>query len=394
MTETKPPSTRWLVLAATVLTFMLAFALAFAITGPSVPVFIRELGITEVEAALLMTALSVAAAIMSIPAGILTDRWGPRKTALLSVILMLLGWLICAVAPNYMVILLGRALIGLGGVTFSIVAPAALIGWFPPKELGVAMGIWAIGMPLGLAWQIPLTGYVIASYGWRTAYLLGVIFSLITLGFTALAVKPGPLLPPPKPETGKPSVSMTEAFKSLEVWKFSIAVLLVIIPFQSIMTFYPTWLAVIGYDEITASSIAGLIGLVGIFAAPFSGWLSDVAGGRRKLIFTISAILLGFILFLLPTSTPGFLAIVLTVLIGLFSFMIPPHMFAIPTVLVRPELAGTALGIVIAFFYIAGIAGPTITASVFASQGLPSAAMIIAICSILGGLVALATKTK
>lgn len=394
MAEAKPPAGRWLVLIAAVLTFMLAFALAFAITSPSVPAFMREFGITDVEAALLMTVLSVAAAIMSIPAGILTDRWGPRRAALLSVMLMALGWIICAVAPNYTVILLGRAVIGLGGVTFSIVAPAAIVGWFPPRELGTAMGIWALGMPVGLAWEIPLTGYIIASYGWRTAYLVGLVFSLIALGFTALAIKPGPLLPPPKPEAGKPPVSMAEAFKSLEVWKFSVAVLLVIIPFQTIMAFYLWWLTVVGYDEVTAASVAGLIGLVGIFAAPFSGWLSDRLGGRRKLVFTISAILLGLVLFLIPSLTPGFLAIAITVLIGLFSFMIPPHMFSIPTVLVRPELAGTALGIVITFFYIAGIIGPPMVASIFASYGLSGAAMTIAICSILGGLVGFTTKTK
>lgn len=392
VTEVRPSSYRWAVLIVLVLSFMVCFAYAFAITQPSVITFMQEFKIDLSTALLIMTALSIAAAIMSIPAGIITDRFGPKKAGLLSIVLMALGWFTIYVAPNFETILLGRALIGLGGVTLSIVGPPALIGWFPPREIGLAMGIWAIGMPLGLAWEVPFSTWLIESYGWRVAHLVGAIMSIVLLALFALLVKPGPFLPPPV--EGKPKVSMAEAFKSFEVWKFSISILFLIIPFQTVMSTYQTWLTdVKGLDVLTAGSVAGLIGLAGIFTAPFSGWLSDKLGGRKKLVYIIGclAVTVSLILF---AYTPVALIVPITILVGFANFMPPPHMFGIPPTLVKPELGGTALGIIITFFYIAGIFGPLISASILASSGIEITCVFLAICSLIAALVALTVKAK
>jgi len=293
VSEVKAPPQRWLILGVLVLTFMCSFAYAFAVTQPSVGILSEVFGLDPgTVGGLMMLALSIAAAVMSIPAGILTDKWGVKKTGILAVALLLIGWLISGIATDFTLVLVGRALIGLGGVTISIVGPPALLGWFPPTEIGTAMGVWSVAMPLGLAWEIPFATWVMLNYGWQSAYLIGAVFSLVFLGLYALLIRPGPLLaPPPKPEAGAQPPKMSEALANPEVWKFSLSVLFTIMVFQSINAFFQIWTGTRLAEEAgmamsdafaLAGSIAGFIGLTGIFGVLISGILSDKLGRQEK----------------------------------------------------------------------------------------------------------------
>ncbi|MEM0027429.1 MAG: MFS transporter [Ignisphaera sp.] len=395
MGEVKAPAMRWVILGVLVLAFMCAFAYAFAITTPSAVILGKVFNLTDVEVGYLMMALSIAAAIMSLPSGIITDKWGVRRAGMLAMALLTVGWLVSGVAPNYPTLLVGRAIVGLGGVLLSIVGPPALIGWFPPKEIGTAMGIWAVAMPLGLAWEIPFAGWIMSTYGWQTGYLIGAIFSIILLLLYAAIVKPGPLLaPPPKAEAGVKPVRMSEVFRNADVWKFSLSVFFTIITFQSVMTYYARWLiSAKGVEEGTAYFLAGLIGLMGIIAAPFSGWLSDRLGGRRKLVYLLGVILLIIPLIALPYA-PAELLILVTILLGFFTFVIPPHMFSIPTLIVRPELAGLSLGITITFFYIAGIIGVPLAGTIFESYGFAATTLFLVVCNLIAAALAVLVKAK
>lgn len=402
MSEVKAPPQRWLILGVLVLTFMCSFAYAFAVTQPSVGILSEVFGLDPgTVGGLMMLALSIAAAVMSIPAGILTDKWGVKKTGILAVALLLIGWLISGIATDFTLVLVGRALIGLGGVTISIVGPPALLGWFPPTEIGTAMGVWSVAMPLGLAWEIPFATWVMLNYGWQSAYLIGAVFSLVFLGLYALLIRPGPLLaPPPKPEAGAQPPKMSEALANPEVWKFSLSVLFTIMVFQSINAFFQIWTGTRLAEEAgmamsdafaLAGSIAGFIGLTGIFGVLISGILSDKLGGRRKPIY-ILAVLLQIIPLLMiayiPASFGTFAAT--AVLMGLFMFLIPPQMFAIPTLIVRPEVAGLSLGIVITFFYIAGIIGPMIVGG----MALTDAILFLVVCCLIGAGLGAIVKSR
>jgi len=402
VSEVKAPPQRWLILGVLVLTFMCSFAYAFAVTQPSVGILSEVFGLDPgTVGGLMMLALSIAAAVMSIPAGILTDKWGVKKTGILAVALLLIGWLISGIATDFTLVLVGRALIGLGGVTISIVGPPALLGWFPPTEIGTAMGVWSVAMPLGLAWEIPFATWVMLNYGWQSAYLIGAVFSLVFLGLYALLIRPGPLLaPPPKPEAGAQPPKMSEALANPEVWKFSLSVLFTIMVFQSINAFFQIWTGTRLAEEAgmamsdafaLAGSIAGFIGLTGIFGVLISGILSDKLGGRRKPIY-ILAVLLQIIPLLMiayiPASFGTFAAT--AVLMGLFMFLIPPQMFAIPTLIVRPEVAGLSLGIVITFFYIAGIIGPMIVGG----MALTDAILFLVVCCLIGAGLGAIVKSR
>jgi len=96
-----------------------------------------------------MSLFALPAIFLSILAGLLSDHWGPFKTGVISLILVIIGTLIFAVSSTLLYAGLGRVIAGVGAATISIVAAQILSQWFRGRELGTAMGIYNTAMPVG-----------------------------------------------------------------------------------------------------------------------------------------------------------------------------------------------------------------------------------------------------
>ncbi len=93
-----------------------------------------------------LTAIAVlGGAILRMPIGLLADRIGPRRTALIGLTItfvpLLLGWLW---ADSYATILPVGLLLGIAGASFAAALPMAS-RWYPPQYQGLAMGIAGAG---------------------------------------------------------------------------------------------------------------------------------------------------------------------------------------------------------------------------------------------------------
>ncbi|MEM4889789.1 MAG: hypothetical protein QXJ64_10180 [Thermosphaera sp.] len=109
------------------------------------------------------------------------------------------------------------------------------------------------------------------TYGCRTTYVFGAAFSLLFLAALSFVVKPGSAVPQ-APPTEKRKISMADAFESVEIGEFSIAVMLFVITLMTIRSAYQTWLIEVKeLDYLPAGIITSLIGLMRIIAVPTSG---------------------------------------------------------------------------------------------------------------------------
>jgi MFS transporter, Spinster family, sphingosine-1-phosphate transporter len=88
-------------------------------------------------------------ALSSILSGPATRRFGPRAVVATGVTVWSLATLGSALAPNYTVLLVMRALVGVGEGAFGPSANALLCADAPPAQRGRAMGIFNVGMALG-----------------------------------------------------------------------------------------------------------------------------------------------------------------------------------------------------------------------------------------------------
>ena len=125
-----------------------------------------SLGISLAAAGQAMTAYAVATAVLAPLLIISTARW-PRKRAIqLALLLFMLGCLVCALAPNFLVLLLGRVLMGAGAM-FTAAASALAVAMVVPAQRGRALSITFLGMSISYAVGVPVGAWLGFEYGWR-----------------------------------------------------------------------------------------------------------------------------------------------------------------------------------------------------------------------------------
>jgi MFS transporter, NNP family, nitrate/nitrite transporter len=129
--------------------------------------------------------------------GVLTDRIGARRTALLGMAItavpLLLGWLW---ADSFPQLLLVGLLLGVAGASFAAALPLAS-RWYPPEQQGLVLGIAGVGNS-GTALATLFAPPLVPLVGWRGVFGLALIpVAIVFLVFAALA-KDAPSQPAPK----------------------------------------------------------------------------------------------------------------------------------------------------------------------------------------------------
>lgn len=144
-------------------------AVSYTNYGPLIPSLSKELHINAGQAGLLSTFLFLGLAIMYIPAGALTDRFGPRPVLVSFSIVLVLGGVLLPLVPNLTWILACRMLIGFGaGGTFVAGAGvAASLG----KHSSVGQGLYGGSVQVGSGLGLLLTPQLAAWFNWQGAFL-------------------------------------------------------------------------------------------------------------------------------------------------------------------------------------------------------------------------------
>lgn len=111
----------------------------------------------------------------------LIDKFPTRKLFFASMVVFIAGTVLCAVAPSFEVLIVGRILQAAGaGVQMPLVAVVPMLV-FPPEKRGTAMGMAGIVMSVAPAAGPVVAGMIIDSMGWRAMF-----WSIAPLGLIVL----------------------------------------------------------------------------------------------------------------------------------------------------------------------------------------------------------------
>ncbi len=145
---------------------------------------IRDFGINDAAVAgALVGMYSFVYLLMQIPAGLLADFWGPRKTVTSGMIVACIGSLVFAWGPSLFFAFLGRGLVGLGVSVVFVSILRFQITWFKPTQFATISGITGLTGNLGgIVATTPLAFLVVAA-GWRNSFM---IVGMVTLLIAAL----------------------------------------------------------------------------------------------------------------------------------------------------------------------------------------------------------------
>jgi MFS family permease len=148
---------------------------------PLLPLLRGELGINDAQLGSLQTWLLIVLAIVSIPSGYFADRFSQTRTIAMGVVFWSIATVAGAFAPTFMLLLISRALVGVGEAAYAPAAQSMISGAFPQQSRAMAQSIFAAGMLLGGASGLAYGGLAGAAHGWRYAFAVVGLVGLIPL---------------------------------------------------------------------------------------------------------------------------------------------------------------------------------------------------------------------
>lgn len=156
-------------------------ALDSAIVGPVLPALRADFGIDNRSAGLLSTVFSLSSLCSTALMAYFSDRHGRRSVYLVSVALFAIGSLCIAAAPSWDLLLLSRAIQGIGAGGIAPVASAVIGDVFTAERRGRILGL--IGATHGMAFVLgpPLATVLTSTLGWRWLFLVNIPVALVVM---------------------------------------------------------------------------------------------------------------------------------------------------------------------------------------------------------------------
>lgn len=143
------------------------------IIPPLFPFLVPELGIGYSQASLLVVVFFLTYSIFQLPAGRLGDIYDSRMLLVSGQLGLSLGIALVAFAPNFLLMLVGMVIAGIGGSTYHPIGMSVISDVESEQTHGRSMGIHGMIGVLGpVASPVVMTGVAVVA-GWRTALLAG-----------------------------------------------------------------------------------------------------------------------------------------------------------------------------------------------------------------------------
>ena len=168
-----------LLLICTVLSFFTVFAVnAVTIVIPSIA---SEYGMSNIIQNWVTIIFLLVVAVLSIPAGQISAKFGLKKVTNMSIILFIIISIVNVLVTTQEQFLACRFILGISLAFINVTSMAMIVSAFPPEERGKALGINITGVYVGLSLSPVLGGILNYNLGWRSVVLFGVPFLFVIL---------------------------------------------------------------------------------------------------------------------------------------------------------------------------------------------------------------------
>jgi MFS family permease len=250
------------------------------VLSPLLPAVMGDLAITEFQSGLAFTLLWGLYAVCQYPSGRLSDNLTRKSLLVAGLSLVVAGFAVLASAPDYLLFLVGAAVVGTGAGLYPTPARALVSDLFVERR-GQAFGLHTASGDVGGAVAAGLAVAALAVAGWRSAYapilglLAGVALALHFWGRETYV----------RPEATREAVvaGLSDARETARrLWRnprfrwLLVAYALYAFTWQSAAGFLPTFLqASKGFPPELASGGFAALFVVGATVKPLAGSLGD-----------------------------------------------------------------------------------------------------------------------
>jgi MFS family permease len=253
---------------------------------------ISEFGLGADDLGLLTSVYFLTFAAAQIPLGVLLDRYGPRQIQSVVLLAAAMGAGLFAASDSFVLLLVGRALIGLGVAAALTAGLKAIVLWFPSERVPLLNGVMIMLAGFGAVTATVPAEFLLVSIGWRGLFgLLAAVSACCAVAIFLIV----PKVSSPPATVGR-AIGLRTVYMDPRFWRLA---------------------------PLSASCIGTAWALQGLWAAR---WFSDVESLDRPellwnlfvmaLVSSASALILGVIvhkvreLDISPRALLGFVALV------------------------------------------------------------------------------------
>lgn len=248
-----------------------------------------DLGVSDFGMGLLSgTAFAIFYATLGMPLALIADRWNRRNLIGLSLAVWSGMTALSGLAMNFWQLAVARIGVGIGEAGCSPSAHSMLADLYPASERATALGVYSLGIPIGIMFGLFAGGAIADEYGWRIAFFIVGIPGLVLSAIVFLTVKE-----PPRgyadghvADTSEGHATITEVFKFLLQRRSFVHMAagggLSAFVGYGLVTWAPTFF--LRSHDMTLTEAGFYLGLVlgipGGLGIVLGGWMSDRYGAR------------------------------------------------------------------------------------------------------------------
>jgi EmrB/QacA subfamily drug resistance transporter len=163
--------------------------LAQTLLNVAMPVMMIDLGISANTIQWLSTGYLLVNGVLIPVSAYLIERFSTRQLFLTAMGLFTAGTIMCAVAPNFEVVLAGRLIQATGAGILMPLMSVIFLTIFPIEERGKAMGMMGLAMIFAPAVGPTLSGWVVEHYDWRVLFYIVLPLSLFALIYGIFSIR-------------------------------------------------------------------------------------------------------------------------------------------------------------------------------------------------------------
>lgn len=326
------------------------------------PLVKEDLQLTDLQIGTIGSVVMFGMMAFVMPVAYLADKWSKRGTICLLGSTWSIGSILCGIAPNFGMLLMGRFLVGSGNSGYAPASVATFTSWFPRSKWGTIISIYNTAITVGISGGIAAVGFLASYFSWQVIFFIIGVPSLI-LSLAAL------MLPQEKKqanETQAERVTLKEAIKTLLTTKSLLFAAMASAGFNyaaisgiNFSVFY--FQREMGMDIGEAASIMATVMLTGLISGPLGGTLLDKAYKKDTrargivpciyMVITAIAMGLGYAMGSLALIAIGFF----------FMSMAPVGYHVITQEVVPAKLKSSSYGVLVLILQLGGALGSFFT---------------------------------
>ncbi|HDP99820.1 MAG TPA: MFS transporter [bacterium] len=353
---------------------------AYDCIGPLTPLLKQELGLSSTQVYMLYSIYSIPVILFVVIGGVLADKLGVRKAAILFTALFTLGTVLTA-SENYIIMLIGRVFFGIGAESYYVVMNKILAKWFKNRGLAMAFGInlflcraGTYAAFFGLPWIAE--NFTLSSALWIVAAIN--IFGLFVTFLYGILDRYGEKrnFVSFVEEVDEQPFKLRQALKlPLAFWVISLLCMTyysAIFPFQGAATDF--FVERYTLDTVAAGRLAGTIILISMFTTWIFGAIVDRIGKRATMLIIGSLAMIPCHVSMAYTNINPWIPMIV---LGISFSLVPAALWPALPLMVKEKQLGTAYGVIAMVQNIGLFIFPLAVGAIHDSVGSYNPAMIM-----------------